>query len=382
MERALVSQYRKTEPDSVVVGGGIVGASIAFGLARSGERVVLLDEGDVAFRASRGNFALVWVQSKGLALPPYAAWTQQSAAEWHELARILLHETGIDVAHSQPGGFTLCLSQKEVDARLNKLKQFHNLPGVAQFPYEILDHDEVKRRLPDIGNKVVGAVYSPLDGHANPLLLMRSLHNYLTIKGGEYRPAHAVDSIQTEADGFRLKGSWGEIRTAKLILAAGLGNARLAPMVGLEAPVKPSRGQLIVTEKTTPFLHNPMVTIRQTNEGGILIGDSKEEAGFENVTGTGVLSVMADRAMQMFPRLRHLNVVRTWSALRVMSPDGFPIYDQTNSGPPAFVTSCHSGITLAGVHAITLGPALSQTSRLPEILTAFTPKRFHVPAHQ
>lgn len=59
------------------------------------------DEGDVAFRASRGNFALVWVQSKSLAIPPYAR-TQQSAAEWHELARILLDETRIDVAHRQP----------------------------------------------------------------------------------------------------------------------------------------------------------------------------------------------------------------------------------------------------------------------------------------
>lgn len=376
-----MSQNRITEPDSVVVGGGIVGASIAFGLARSGERVVLLDEGDIAFRASRGNFALVWVQSKGLSLPAYAAWTQRSAGEWHELARILRDETGIDVAHSQPGGFTLCLSQKEVDARLNKLKQFHGLPGVAHFPYEILDHDEVKRRLPDVGNKVVGAVYSPLDGHANPLLLMRALHGYLATRGGEYRPSHAVDAIHRDTDGFRLHGPWGEMRTAKLVLAAGLGNARLAPMVGLEAPVKPSRGQLIVTEKTTPFLHNPMVTIRQTNEGGVLIGDSKEEAGFENYTGTGVLSVMSQRAIDMFPRLRHLNVVRTWSALRVMSPDGFPIYDQTDAGPPAFVTSCHSGITLAGAHAMTLGPLLSKTARLPEALAAFTPKRFHVPTH-
>ncbi|MCV9934817.1 FAD-binding oxidoreductase [Boseaceae bacterium BT-24-1] len=370
-----------TEPDSIVVGGGIVGASIAFGLARSGERVVLLDEGDVAFRASRGNFALVWVQSKGLALPPYAAWTQQSAREWHDLARILSDETGVDVAHSQPGGFTLCLSQKEVDARLDKLTRFHNRPDAPHFPYEILDHDEVKKRLPDIGDEVVGAVYSPLDGHANPLLLMRALHSYLGVKGGEYRPGHAVDAIAVEGDGFRLKGAWGELRAAKLILAAGLGNARLAPMVGLEAPVKPSRGQLIVTEKTSPFLCNPLVTIRQTNEGGVLIGDSKEEAGFENITGTGVLSIMAERAFRMFPKLRHLNVVRTWSALRVMSADGFPIYDQTHSGPPAFVTSCHSGITLAGVHAMTLAPTLSRSARLPEILAPFTPKRFHVPAH-
>ncbi|WP_374788662.1 NAD(P)/FAD-dependent oxidoreductase [Brucella oryzae] len=370
-----------TEAETIVVGGGIVGASIAFGLARSGESVILLDEGDIAFRASRSNFALVWVQSKGLTLPPYSAWTQRSAKEWNELAAILHDETGIDVAHRQPGGFTLCLSQKEIDARLTKLKQFHAQPDTMHFPYQILDHDEVKRRLPHIGNKVEGAVFSPLDGHANPLLLMRALHTYLTIKGSEYRPAHPVETIERTLQGYNIKGQWGEVRSRKLVLAAGLGNARLAPMIGLDAPVKPSRGQLIVTEKTAPFLDNPMVTIRQTNEGGVMIGDSKEDVGFENITGTGVLSVMADRAIQMFPLLQHLNVVRTWSALRVMSPDGFPIYDQTDDDPPAFVTSCHSGVTLAGVHAMTLGPALAKTARLPEALAPFTPKRFHVPAH-
>ena len=61
--------------DAAVVGGGLLGAAIAWGLARAGQRVAVLDEGDVALRASRGNFALVWVQSKGLGMPEYAAWT-------------------------------------------------------------------------------------------------------------------------------------------------------------------------------------------------------------------------------------------------------------------------------------------------------------------
>ena len=63
---------RREEPDVAVVGGGVVGASIAWGLARKGTRVAVLDEGDTAFRASRGNFALVWVQSKGLGMAEYA----------------------------------------------------------------------------------------------------------------------------------------------------------------------------------------------------------------------------------------------------------------------------------------------------------------------
>ena len=72
--------------DAIVIGGGLVGAAIAYGLGRGGLKVALIDEGDVAYRASRGNFGLVWVQSKGLGAPHYQRWTRASAAEWPSLA--------------------------------------------------------------------------------------------------------------------------------------------------------------------------------------------------------------------------------------------------------------------------------------------------------
>jgi octopine oxidase subunit B len=105
------------------------------------------------------------------------------------------------------------------------------------------------------------------------------------------------------------------LRSEKIVLAAGLGNARLAPMVGLEAPVKPSKGQIIATEKVAPFLDHPVVTVRQTNEGGVMISESQEDAGFDTVVRTPVISVMAERAIRMFPPHAGANVVRTWSAL-------------------------------------------------------------------
>ncbi|MGZ8198206.1 MAG: NAD(P)/FAD-dependent oxidoreductase, partial [Burkholderiales bacterium] len=108
----------KTQPNSrefdvAVIGGGLVGSAIAWGLAKRGLRVGVLDEGDVAYRASRGNFALIWVQSKGLGMPAYSAWTMRSANLWPELAEMLETQTGIDVAFQRPGGFNLALSERE-----------------------------------------------------------------------------------------------------------------------------------------------------------------------------------------------------------------------------------------------------------------------------
>lgn len=368
-----------SEGDVVVIGGGVVGGAVAFGLARSGARVVVLDEGDVAFRASRGNFALVWVQSKGLGMPEYATWSRRSADAWHGLAEMLEEEAGIDVAHSQPGGFMLCLSEEELHARAAAMARLHNQHSLADFPYDVLDHAETKRRLPDIGRDVVGALYSPLDGHVNSLKLFRALREAGARRGIDYRPDHPVDAIAHRDGAFHITGPWGGIVAGKVVLAAGLGNARLAPMVGLDAPVKPSKGQIIVTEKTDAFLHNPIVTIRQTDEGGVMIGDSQEDRGFDTAVGQPVLSVMAERAVRMFPRLAGLNVVRTWSALRVMSPDGFPIYEQSQTCPGAFVVTCHSGVTLAANHVLTIAPAIV-AGALPEALSSFSSRRFHVPA--
>lgn len=375
-----MSSAVSSEPDAVVIGGGVVGSAIALGLARSGARVAILDEGDTAFRASRGNFALVWVQSKGLGMPEYALWSRRSADGWHELASILHEEAGIDVVYSQPGGFMLCLSQDELDKRVDAMRRLHNSRPLADFPYEVLDHDETERRLPAIGKDVVGAIYSPADGHVNSLKLFRALREATARRGVDYRPNARVERIvPREGGGFAIAGSWGEIGSGRVVLCAGLDNARLAPMVGLDAPVKPSKGQIIVTEKTEPFLHNPMATVRQTDEGGVMIGDSQEDMGFDTVVRQPVLSVMAARAVRMFPRIAGLNVVRTWSALRVMSPDGFPIYDQSQTCPGAFVVTCHSGVTLAANHVLTLAPAIL-SGTLPEAVARFSARRFHVPA--
>jgi hydrogen cyanide synthase HcnC len=368
------------EADVAVVGGGLVGAANAWGLARTGTRVVVLDEGDVAFRASRGNFALVWVQSKGLGMPEYAAWTKRSSDLWGEFARGLQEQTGLDVAFRRPGGFHLCLSEREVENRAAMLARLHNQPAMVKYDYEILDAARVRAMLPQVGREVAGASYCPLDGHVNSLRLLRALHAGMQQLGATYLADHVVEKIEPRDGGFRLVTRHGEVRAGRVVLAAGNGNERLGPMVALDVPVRPQRGQIIVTEKVAPFLDYPVVTIRQTDEGSVMIGDSVEEAGWDTTVGAGVVSAMAQRAVRMFPLLGKLNVVRTWAALRVMTPDGFPIYQQSSTSPGAFVATCHSGVTLAANHALVLAPLIAQGALPPDEFDVFSPRRFHVPA--
>jgi hydrogen cyanide synthase HcnC len=363
--------------DVAVVGGGLVGAAIAWGLARIGQRVLVLDEGDIAYRASRGNFALVWVQSKGLGMPEYGGWTVRSSNAWGGFAKTLEEETGIPLGYERRGGFQLCLSERELESRAQTLKRLHNQPAMVSYPYEILDREGVAKMLPRIGPDVVGGSYCPLDGHANSLRLFRALHLGMQRSGVTYLPQHGVETIEWKEGEFRIATASGNSTAGKVVLAAGNGNARLAPMVGLSAPVRPQRGQLIVTEKAAPFLDYPVVTVRQTDEGGVMIGDSQEDLDFDTVVTPPVISLMAQRAVRMFPLLAGLNVVRTWSALRVMSPDGFPIYDQSRSCPGAFVVTCHSGVTLAANHTLTLAHHILEGA-LPASLEAFSSRRFHV----
>jgi glycine/D-amino acid oxidase-like deaminating enzyme len=200
------------------------------------------------------------------------------------------------------------------------------------------------------------------------------------VHGVDYRPNCRVTEI--EFDGaFRLRlGDAGTIKADRVLLAAGLDNARLAPMVGLAAPVRSQRGQILVTEKTLPFLHFPIATVRQTDEGSVLVGDSQEEVGLEGPVTTGIASVMASRAMRMFPSLAELKIVRWWDCARVLSPDGYPIYDHSQSHPGAFLATCHSGVTLAAAHAKLLAPAILN-GKLPEQFAAFSSRRFDVRTH-
>ncbi|HDS1775788.1 TPA: FAD-binding oxidoreductase [Pseudomonas putida] len=364
----------------IVVGGGLVGAAIAYGAARIGTPVTLLDQGDIAHRASRGNFGLVWVQSKGENLPRYALWSKDAVSYWPTLAQELLELTGVDVAYRQSGGFWIGFNDAEMHARERMLTKINNSGGGV--PFEMLDNAELKARLPAIGKTVAGGSFCPLDGHANPLLLLHALHAGLKAIGGRIVSSVNISKIVygKRAAGFEVMTRDGQSWSApRVVIAAGLGSKALAAQVGLHAPVVPNRGQVLITERLKPFLPYPTNKARQTNEGTIQLGYSVEDVGLDDTTTVDAIEWIAKRSIATFPLLSDVRLVRAWGSLRVLTPDGLPIYQESLSCPGAFVATSHSGVSLAGAHAYVIGPWMAGMRQEPVGFDAFAGERFMDP---
>jgi glycine/D-amino acid oxidase-like deaminating enzyme len=364
------------DTDYAIIGGGVVGLSVAWGLLRRGRTVTVLDGDDGSFRASRGNFGLVWVQSKGMNQPRYAQWSQQSAAIWADFARELGDNTGQAVPLEQNGGYDLHFSEETLQATVEKYEILKAKLG-GDYPYEVLGHNALRKEEPHIGPKVVGAILHHQDGHANPLKLLQALAADVRRMGGRVLTGCTVTDV-TKPDEFCVTCSDGTVIGAgRVILSAGLGAAQLGPKLGFKAPVRPQRGQVLITEKLPKLINRPSLIARQVDEGGIQIGATNEEVGHDDRTTQPGLSGLAAEAIAAYPALAKAQLVRSWGALRVLSPDGLPIYQQSAERPGAFLVTCHSGITLAAAHARLLPEWLEGTDAAPD-LEVFSEARFAI----
>lgn len=364
------------DTDYAIIGGGVVGLSIAWGLLKRGKQVVVLDGNDDSLRASRGNFGLVWVQSKGLNQPRYAEWCQQSAAAWRVFADELGEASGRSLGLEQDGGYDFHFSEESLEETVAKYEVLKTKLG-GNYPFEVLRRNALRKEETELGPTVVGAILHHQDGHVNPLRLLQALAQDVRKLGGKVLTNKTVTDVEKPSD-FLVKCADGmSVKAEKVVLSAGLGAAELGPKMGFRAPVSPLRGQNLVTEKLPRFINRPSLYARQVNEGGVQIGVSTEKTGFDDGVTVDTLASIAAKAMEIYPCLEKAQIVRTWGALRIMSPDGLPIYQESQEMPGAFLVTCHSGVSLAAAHARFLPDWLEATDTAPD-LEVFREDRFTV----
>ena len=364
--------------DVAVVGGGMVGTAIAYGCASRGASVALIDQGDLSLRAARANAGLIYSQGKGEGLPAYAAWTGRSIGLWPDFAATMQEIAGRSIGFRRRGVFAFCLGEEELETRRALLHRMHNQTGGPGAPVHVVDRAELEAMMPDaaFGPRVVGGTYSPRDCDVNALPLLRSMYDGFFRAGGTHLPDRTVGRIAASGNGFEITSDKDVLQAGKVVIACGLGIPVLAPMVGLHAPVRPVRGQMIVTERLAPMLPIPGSGVRQIEEGVVQIGTTTEEGELMPATTTADLARMAARAAEVIPALTEARLVRSWAGIRPMTPDGCPVYQQSPAHPGAFVAVCHSGVTLCAAHAGPLAEGIL-AGALPADVTDLHPDRFN-----
>ena len=365
--------------DFIIVGGGVIGSAIAYGIGSRGYSVAILDGGGEAYRASLGNFGLVWVQGKGQGAPDYAEWCYETASLYPDYAQRLLEETGVDIAYRKPGGLTLCHDESEYDKRAKIIERLARESRSGSYDCEMIDRQKIQAMIPQLslGSKICGGSYSPHDGYLNPLALLKALHIGIKRSGGTFLPGMTVVNLRHKNDSFIATTSLGSYSSTKIILAAGHGITPLATMLGMQIPVAPQQGQLLVTERVQPCLSIPISGIQQTLEGSFVVGLSHRNVGFNTDMDTALMKQMSQRVVDAFPQLSRLRIVRGWSSLRVLSPDGLPIYQQSDSCPGAYAVTSHSGVSLAPMHQGHIVDWIVEDTE-PNNFQAFSARRFDV----
>ncbi len=360
-----------------------MGAAIALGLIREGASVLMVDKVSQIHKASRGNFGLVWSQSKGGGNRPYARLSERAVREFGDFTKNIEQESGIDVELRLGAGLVLSLGAQEYVARTAAIEKMH-LEAEAhgeKHPSKLLARKEVQELVGKtvLGEEVSGGSFSSIDGDVNPLLLLKAMRKVFIKEGGSFVQNCSVSDIARQGESYTLdttNGSVGKIEAGKVVMAAGLGNIELYAKLGKDLPLVPQKGQLLVTERMKPFLSFPFSGIRQTGCGSVMIGYTQENTGYDVNTSVPEAAGLAKRAVKIFPCLRQARVVRSWASLRILTRDGLPIYDEVEGYPGCYVLGTHSCITLASLHSSIFAPWILGAKRPTEI-ESFNLERFN-----
>lgn len=214
-----------TEQDIIIVGGGISGAALAYGLSGKGRKVTVLDAPTDTNKASRTNVGLIWCQSKFLHLPEYAKWGFVSSRLYPALTKELEEISGHAIPVNYTGGIIPVLSEEDYQKRGDYIEKLREALG--EYKGNMIDRAELEKKLPKIGwgPEVCGAAWCEEDGVVDPLSLLRAFRAALPRVGVDYRQTLVFD-VQPHAGGYRVTTKEGTFDCQKLVLAAGLSNRR------------------------------------------------------------------------------------------------------------------------------------------------------------
>jgi glycine/D-amino acid oxidase-like deaminating enzyme len=375
--------------DAVVVGAGVVGAACAYYLALAGVAAVVVERAGVAGGTTGAGEGNILVSDK---LPgPELALALLSNRLWREAGV----ELGPDIELEPKGGLVVSADEPTQGALLD-LAAEQRFAGVET---ESLAADRLRDLEPRIATDLAGGVLYPQDMQVQPMLAAARMLRLARERGARLLTGAEVIGIETAGDAVSaVRTSRGVIATRVVVNAAGTWGAEVAAFAGVEMPVLPRRGFILVTEPLPPLIRHKVYTaeyvanvasgeaglemstvVEGTASGTILIGASRERVGFDRALSVQVLSELARGATRLFPFLRGVRAIRSYLGFRPYCPDHLPVIGPDPRVAGLFHACGHEGAGVGLAQATGRLVADGVVGRSSEVsLEPFSPGRFEV----
>jgi glycine oxidase len=313
--------------DVVIVGGGVIGLSIAYALAREGIRPTVLDRRELGREASWAGAGLIPpIGERATANPnPAVALRSWSARLYPDWSATLREETGIDTGYRRTGGVDVAWTDQE-DQALRAVAGQWRAEGIA---HERLAPGDSARVEPALNPDLRTVYYLPDRAQVRNPWLLRALMEAASRRGVRLRPWHSVEGYSLGGNRVEaVRTSAGEIRSGLVVMAAGAWSGQLLQELGVRAPTPPLRGQIVLLKADRPMLHRVVEHGKNylvpREDGRVLVGATEQDAGFDTRTTFDATRGLLDEALRLCPILSEAEVEATWAGLRPGSVDTRP----------------------------------------------------------
>ena len=372
---------KHSERHVVVIGGGIVGASIAWRIAARGQRVTLIDKAEPGSGASSHSFA--WINAGAKEPIGYHNLNRRSLEMWPRFAAGLGEDVGLRWG-GKVSWETDPVAAEQLAARVNQLQSW-GYPSRQVSPQELAELEPAL----EIG-PVTAAEYSENEGQVEPQMVVDACIRRMSELESLILTGAEVVGFDRDADGGirAVQTDSGDFEADTVVLAAGTDTTALAAMSGVYIPQAESPGVVIRTTPLPPLLHNVPVVyapplgdgrreihLRQCADGRFMIGEGDQESLAEDDTQSHADDLIS-RAAQYLPGLAEAKAIPVPVGWRPMPLDGYPTLGYTTETPNLYIALTHSGVTLAPVISQLAALEICEDVRADAVLAPYRPERF------
>jgi glycine oxidase len=365
-------------PDVLILGGGVIGLTTAYFLAREGLKVEVVDKGDFGREASWAGAGIIPPGNPKRVHNPVDLLRAYSAAQFPRLSDELTEATGIDNGYRVCGGIEWLHEDEKAIAESWKAE------GIA---FERSDSGRLRELEPDLASKVNAAYFAPDMAQVRNPRHLRGLLAWCESRV-TLTPQCAVDALATNANRVvAVETGKGKLTAGHFLVAAGAWTDSLLTSTGPHLDIHPVRGQIVLLNTGRPLLKRILLDgkryIVPRSDGRVLVGSTEEEVGFDKRTTASAIAELLAFAQSLVPALADAQVEQCWAGLRPGSRDGLPFLGRVPGYDNLFVAAGHfrSGIQLSPVTGLVMKELImGQTPTVP--LEAFRPDRPPAPPVQ